>query len=61
MGKSKIIGNMGSDNFIMSDCPFAVPKENVKFFQSMQNAGTKEPYSNFSSSGNAYIPKSNKK
>lgn len=31
MGKSKILGNMG-DNYIMSDCPFALPKENLKMF-----------------------------
>lgn len=56
MGKSKIIGSVG-DNYIMSDCPFAVPKENAKFFQSMQDAGSKDPYNNFASYGNAYIPK----
>ena len=51
MGKSKILGNMG-DNYIMSDCPFALPKENLKMFQSMQDAGSKDPYNNYKQYGN---------
>lgn len=53
MGKSKILGSIG-DNLIMSDCPFALPKENLKFFRGMQTACDKEPYNDFKQYGNAF-------
>lgn len=53
--RSKILGNMGTENYTMSDCPFSLPKENLKFFHSMQDNAGEEPYHNYKQYGNAYI------
>ena len=43
--KSKLLGKVGTENYRVSDCPVYLPKENVKFFMAMQNAGNKDPFS----------------
>jgi hypothetical protein len=43
--KSKLLGKVGTENYRVSDCPVYLPKENVKFFMAMQNAGSKDPFS----------------
>lgn len=53
---AKITGKIG-DNYKVADCPFHLPKENMKFFGDMQTAADQEPYANYSQYGNAYIHK----
>lgn len=53
--RSKILGQSGSENFIMSDCPFQLPKENLKIFHSMQDNASEEPYTNFKQYANACV------
>lgn len=43
--KSKLLGKIGTENYRVSDCPVHLPKENIKFFMAMQNAGNKDPFS----------------
>ena len=43
--KSKLLGKIGTENYKMSDCPVHLPKENVKFFMAMQEAGNKDQFS----------------
>ncbi len=43
--KSKLLGKVGSENYRVSDCPVYLPKENIKFFMAMQDAGNKGPFS----------------
>ena len=43
--KSKLLGKIGTENYRVSNCPVHLPKENVKFFMAMQNAGNKDPFS----------------
>ena len=42
--KSKILGKIGDENYKVSDCPFHLPKENVKFFKTLQDAGNQDPF-----------------
>jgi len=57
MARSKIKGMMGTDNYIMSDCPFHLPKENLNFFHYMQDEASKDAFDNFTQYGNAYVHK----
>lgn len=43
--KSKLLGKIGTENYKVSNCPVYLPKENVKFFMAMQDAGNKDPFS----------------
>ena len=45
INKSKLLGKIGTENYRVSDCPVHLPKENVKFFMAMQDAGNKDPFS----------------
>lgn len=42
--RSKIEGKIGTENFKVSNCPVHLPKENLKFFKTMQDAGNKDPF-----------------
>ena len=53
MSKSKILGDAGTDNYKMSDCPFHLPKTNLKFFHELQHAANKKPYDNYGTYGNS--------
>ena len=44
VNKSKLMGKIGTENYRVSNCPFHLPKENVKFFRAMQDAGSKDPF-----------------
>jgi len=44
INKSKLMGKIGTENYRVSDCPVHLPKENIKFFMAMQNAGNKNPF-----------------
>lgn len=46
VNKSEVLGKIGTDNYRVSNCPFHLPKENIKFFKAMQDAGNKNPFSN---------------
>lgn len=56
MSKSRVLGSMGTENYKMSDCPFHLPKSNIKAFHDMQSAASNDPYANMSQYGNAYSP-----
>ena len=43
--KSKLLGKIGTENYRVSNCPVHLPKENIKFFMAMQDAGNKDPFS----------------
>ena len=43
--KSKLLGKIGAENYRVSNCPVHLPKENIKFFMAMQDAGNKDPFS----------------
>ena len=43
--KSKLLGKIGTENYRVSNCPVHLPKENIKFFMAMQDAGNKNPFS----------------
>lgn len=45
LNRSKIEGKIGTENYRVSNCPVHLPKENIKFFMAMQDAGNKEPFS----------------
>ena len=45
INKSKLLGKIGTENYRVSNCPVHLPKENVKFFMAMQDAGNKDPFS----------------
>lgn len=45
VNKSKLMGKIGSENYKVSNCPVHLPKENIKFFMAMQDAGNKDPFS----------------
>lgn len=34
----KVQGTIGSENYMMSDCPFHLPKQNMTSFMMMRNA-----------------------
>lgn len=38
------MGKIGTENYRVFNCPFHLPKENVKFFRAMQDAGSKDPF-----------------
>lgn len=50
---AKVTGQMGTENYTMSNCPFHLPKQNLDFFNYMQGQA-KTPYNNFQQYGNAY-------
>ena len=43
--KSKLQGKIGTENYRVSNCPVHLPKENIRFFMAMQDAGNKDPFS----------------
>ena len=45
VNKSKLMGKIGTENYKVSNCPVHLPKENIKFFMAMQDAGNKDPFS----------------
>lgn len=45
---------IGMDNYYIKNCPVLIPKENLKFFRSMQKACAKKSYLNY---GNVYRSK----
>lgn len=45
INKSKLLGKIGTENYRVSNCPVHLPKENIKFFMAMQDAGNKDPFS----------------
>lgn len=45
---------VGAENYYVPDCPFYVPKENMKFFKEMQKAS----YKGTSTTFNQYSKKS---
>ena len=46
---------IGTQNYKMKDCPFHLPKENLKFFKQMQKASQQSTVSTY---GNSYAPDS---
>ena len=55
--KKDVTGVIGTDNYKMKNCPFHLPKENLKLFTAMQTACEGEPYNNYAQYGNAYVEK----
>lgn len=47
-----VTGSIGDMNYTMKDCPFHMPKENLKFFTMMQKASDNSVVSTY---GNSYV------
>lgn len=52
--KNKTHNIPGTDNYYIPDCPVILPKENLKYFQTLQNACKLTPFST-QEFGNQYI------
>lgn len=50
---SGVTGTIGTMNYTMKDCPFHMPKENLKFFNMMQKASAAGEINTY---GNSYKP-----
>lgn len=49
-----VIGKIGSDNYMVKDTPCLIPKENMKFFNTMRKTAGVSSFGNFPNPFNAF-------
>lgn len=55
-GNKNLTGTIGTENYKVKDCPFHLPKENVKMFSELQKAAKQSPFKDYAKYPNVYIP-----